>query len=875
MKVRAALKSEIAIKGTFCHMALFARKNKNASNDPNGTAVANAVATLPTAPDANGTAANGASVNGASVNGDAFAAVDEDALYQKATGRKGRKGNKPARVSRGLKGGAVVGLNIGNETIKAVELRGKGLDVAVTAIGSIATPPDCLSNGVILNPVSLSSALRDLFVQSGIKSRNVITSVSGSGALVVRVLEVARMSDAELTEHMNTDLERYVPFPPNEVVKDYRPLRELPTDPDAPNMEVLLAAAQNEVIDQHLQVLKDAKIEPQAIDVEPLAAARAIFYDANNQEPNVDYNAATAVVNIGATNTEISVLRGDVLVFTRSVPVGGQALTQALCDTLGMAWPDAEQTKFEMGDALPPHSGETPTADDTDWSAFGDDTQNAEDADPFSSNFYNDGPNNEPNGSDPQVQQHQKQDGDQTPSANSESASGEKDLRLPDFDLTRFNFSEEEGEVDETIPTTPVEASDESDEVESGEGFAPKPVSVADVAAAISTMSSGRAVPASPDVIAPATTSATSSTRDDDSLLPAIGDVNPSTPNRAASAPIDEDDTSRLPGVLDFPMAGEDEGLSGMAPSGQMYGMNSAEDPDLISFPSLPAGLIAAGRESDMVYGEDTLPTMIDEDDENPSRAGEQLIDLPSMAALTDISAGQTGETPTLSAASANVAGNFADSAQSIQTPVESVFDFSDTSAPAAPIDDFESAFADMIGDAPSSVNAPATVPGASATIATPSVSPSAFAMDATLAPEQSDFDLDQFATPSGSDSFGIDDFGFGMAGGDSGALTPLKVYEVLQPRLQELVAEIRRSLEYFASRYPDAAVQRIVLVGGGARLPNMDAMLTQEIGIPTVIDRPLSRLKLQVPNLPPGFVDEQGATFAVATGLALRDLAA
>ena len=848
-------------------MALFARKNKNApaANDPNGTAVANAVATPPD------TSSNGAVVNGAAVNGAAFSSDDEDALFKKAAGRKGRKSNKPTRVSRGLKGGAVVGLNIGNESIKAVELRGKGLDVAVTAVGSIATPPDCLSNGVILNPVSLSSALRDLFVQNGIKSRNVISSVSGSGALVVRVLEVARMSDAELAEHMNTDLERYVPFPPNEVVKDYRPLRELPTDPDAPNMEVLLAAAQNEVIDQHLAVLKDAKIEPQAIDVEPLAAARAIFYDANNSEPVVDYNAATAVVNIGATNTEISVLRGDILVFTRSVPIGGQALTQALCDTLGMAWPDAEQTKFEMGDALPPHSGETPTAtDDNDWSAFGDDTQDANgDADPFSSGFYNDGPNadGEPNGSDPQVQQHQKQDGDeQTPNANSES--GAKEPRLPDFDLTRFNFSEEEGEVDEAIPTTPVEASDEGESgVENGEGFAPKPVSVADVAAAISTMSSGRAVPVSPDIIAPAT----SSTRSDfdNSLLPAIDDVNAQNANRdAASAPVfDEDDTSRLPGVLDFPMAGEDEGLSGMAPSGQMYGMDSPEDPDLISFPTLPTGLIAAGRESDMVYGEDALPTMTDEDDETSPRANEQNINFPSIAALIDVSPGQFGETPTSSAD----AGNVADSAPNTQTPFESVFDFSDTSAPAAPIDDFESAFADMIGDAPST----STVPGASATIATPSVSPSAFAMDATLAPEQSDFDLDQFATPSSgsSDSFGIDDFGFGMAGGDSGALTPLKVYEVLQPRLQELVAEIRRSLEYFASRYPDAGVQRIVLVGGGARLPNMDAMLTQEIGIPTVIDRPLSRLKLQVPNLPSDFVDEQGATFAVATGLALRDL--
>ena len=58
-------------------MALFARKNKNApaANDPNGTAVANAVATPPD------TSSNGAVVNGAAVNGAAFSSDDEDALF--------------------------------------------------------------------------------------------------------------------------------------------------------------------------------------------------------------------------------------------------------------------------------------------------------------------------------------------------------------------------------------------------------------------------------------------------------------------------------------------------------------------------------------------------------------------------------------------------------------------------------------------------------------------------------------------------------------------------------------------------------------------------------------------------------------------------
>src|SRR6185312_6068721 len=124
-----------------------------------------------------------------------------------------------------------------------------------------------------------ASAIRELFQKSGIKSHRVISSVAGTGALVVRVIEVPRMSDNELKDNMAVDADRYIPFPPSEVFMDFQALRELPTDPDNPNMEVLLAAAQREIIDLHVNVLTSAKLDPRAIDVEPLAAARALFYD--------------------------------------------------------------------------------------------------------------------------------------------------------------------------------------------------------------------------------------------------------------------------------------------------------------------------------------------------------------------------------------------------------------------------------------------------------------------------------------------------------------------------------------------------------------------------------------------------------------------
>lgn len=133
----------------------------------------------------------------------------------------------------------------------------------------------------------------------------------------------------------------------------------------------------------------------------------------------------------------------------------------------------------------------------------------------------------------------------------------------------------------------------------------------------------------------------------------------------------------------------------------------------------------------------------------------------------------------------------------------------------------------------------------------------------------------------STADDFGMEDFGADFAGfgaglsGDAAAsqVSAETVYIAIQPVLEELLAEVRRSLEYYASRYPDAGVRSATLVGGGAKLANIDSVFTQSLGIPTTVGNPLARVTVRAPQLPPGYSDENGPLFAVALGLALRDM--
>ena len=98
-----------------------------------------------------------------------------------------------------------------------------------------------------------------------------------------------------------------------------------------------------------------------------------------------------------------------------------------------------------------------------------------------------------------------------------------------------------------------------------------------------------------------------------------------------------------------------------------------------------------------------------------------------------------------------------------------------------------------------------------------------------------------------------------------------VEVFRAIYPLLEELVSEIRRSIEYFRSRNPDADVQMIVLCGGGAIMPNLDQFIATAVGIPTVVGNPFKGVQLQVKRHGPEYVAANAHLMAVAVGMGLH----
>lgn len=261
--------------------------------------------------------------------------------------------------------GPVVGLDIGSAFIKACELDAKGGRANLRGIAVIPTPVEAMANNEITDPVALGKAIKLVLKQSGIKCPRVVTCVAGQSSLVVRIIEVPKMTRAELQETMKWEIERHVPFAAEQVVMDYQPLIPPEDVPDGQNMEVLLAVAQEALVTRHIEAITAAGLRPVAIDIEPLASSRSLIDLANGSGPT----GTVAVVDIGASTTDISIYREGRIAFTRSIQLAGNNLTKAISDILAQPLADAERLKMEV--ASIPDQPQAQAVDD--GGAFGDD----------------------------------------------------------------------------------------------------------------------------------------------------------------------------------------------------------------------------------------------------------------------------------------------------------------------------------------------------------------------------------------------------------------------------------------------------------------------------------------------------------------------
>src|SRR4030043_1523741 len=216
----------------------------------------------------------------------------------------------------------VVGLDIGSSSIKLVELReGKGgFKLQNLAISPL--PPEAIVDGALMDSVTIINTIRDLITTSKTKTKEAVTSVSGH-SVIVKKISLPMMTEAELEESIQWEAERYIPFDINDVNIDFQIFGSTPENPEV--MDVVLVAAKKDIINDYVSIIMESGLNTIIIDIDSFALENmlGINYDIGREE-------AIAIANVGASITNMTIIKNNISAFTRDIFKGGNHVTEEI-----------------------------------------------------------------------------------------------------------------------------------------------------------------------------------------------------------------------------------------------------------------------------------------------------------------------------------------------------------------------------------------------------------------------------------------------------------------------------------------------------------------------------------------------------------------
>jgi type IV pilus assembly protein PilM len=183
----------------------------------------------------------------------------------------------------------------------------------------------------------MQKALQELLAERGIRSKEVNVCAPGFHVFS-KFVKLPPVDTSKVTQIIQYEAQQNVPFPLAEVVWDYQILGSAPTG----ELEVLLVAIKTDIVEGLFRVTESSGLRLQLADVSPAALCNAFRYNYGDLED------CTMLLDIGAKTSNLLFFEKG-KVYSRSINLGANSITQDFSTESKLAWADAEQKKISEG----------------------------------------------------------------------------------------------------------------------------------------------------------------------------------------------------------------------------------------------------------------------------------------------------------------------------------------------------------------------------------------------------------------------------------------------------------------------------------------------------------------------------------------------
>jgi len=230
----------------------------------------------------------------------------------------------------------LVGIDIGTTSVKMCSLKSSKGVFSIQNIIKKTYEQELISDGHIVDIDFLAQELQGIFKDNNIKSKNVACAVS-SYSVISKKITVPFMDDEALDNMISVEVENAIPFPMKDIYYSYYVIG---VDPEKQNMmNVKIVAVKREIVDAYIATFNMAGLNLQILDVDMFGISNVVEQIYAPKEHSV------LIVDIGASVTNIAILNGENIEFTREILMGGKYLTTQIQRSIKVKYKEAEEKK--------------------------------------------------------------------------------------------------------------------------------------------------------------------------------------------------------------------------------------------------------------------------------------------------------------------------------------------------------------------------------------------------------------------------------------------------------------------------------------------------------------------------------------------------
>jgi type IV pilus assembly protein PilM len=183
-----------------------------------------------------------------------------------------------------------------------------------------------------------ATALKEALKAAKVKKGKIVLGVPGQ-SVFTRCRTLPPVPEYKVSQIVRYEIQQQIPFGLDQIAMDYQILNRT----EQGGYDVMMAAIKVDVVEKHIDPIEPLKCSVAAVDVLPLASYNWV----RHQGEFGDQGECVALINIGASTTDIVIERGNQFRFTRPLNAGGNDITRAIAEAFNMDFVSAERIKRE------------------------------------------------------------------------------------------------------------------------------------------------------------------------------------------------------------------------------------------------------------------------------------------------------------------------------------------------------------------------------------------------------------------------------------------------------------------------------------------------------------------------------------------------